>query len=189
MFGQRSLEKYNKFSAPRSEPTILHRTFLPEVDDIDKVRFDVRSSGKDAHLSSTMYLERTFTVQIQLPSMANEKYVLASGADHTRKYRAVDHQYNTVGLKFMRSPGFALQNNASDFFFQCDAGTINSDPRFLQNYTKLYKDDLKQFIRGSGKSFSNHNDKVQRTQQLNVTTNNDTKVYMQYCNRPLVSIQ
>ena len=71
-------------------------------------------------------------------------------------------------LQWIRSPGFVLQNNASQMFFNCNAGSVNSDPKFIESYAKLYEKPLKQFIRGSGKSFSNHNDAVIRTGSLNV---------------------
>ena len=185
MFGQRRVTKYQKFDGgPAPEPQIFHQTVEPEEDTIERVRFDMRSSGKNAHLSSTMYLERKFRIQVQLPSVMNERYALAHTADTTRKYRAVDWEYNANKMKFIRAPGFALQNQASDFYFSCNAGTVNSDPRFLQNYAKLYKKELKQFVRGSGKSFSNHNDKIWRGYELNTkndTNNNYRNEYM-YCN-------
>ena len=184
MFGQRRVTNYDKHVGPAPEPVILHQTIEPEEDTLERVRFDMRSSGKNAHLSSTMYLERTFRVQIQLPSKVNEKYALAQDADHTRKYRGVDYTYNAKKMKYIRMPGFVLQNQASDFYFSCNAGTVNSDPRFLQNYTKLYEKDLKQFIRGSGKSFSNHNDNIRRGYDYN-TYNADSEKYIntyQYCN-------
>ncbi len=184
MFGQRRVTNYEKFSGPKPEPRILHQTIEPEEDTLERVRFDMKSSGKNAHLSSTMYLERTFKVQVQLPSMINEKYALALEADHTRKYRAVDFEHNADKMEWIRMPGFVLQNQASDFYFSCNAGTVNSDPRFLQNYTKLYEKDLKQFIRSSGKSFSNHNDRVTRGYSLNTMNQNNRKyinTYM-YCN-------
>ena len=159
MYGERQLKEYRKFEGPRPEPRILHQTFSPYEDSAQCTKFDVRSSGMNAHMSTTMFLERKYTVQLQLPSIVEERYVLDSMADHTRKYRPIT---NTLDLAFLRKPGFLLQNNAKNIYFDCNAGTVQCDPRFLQAYTKLYEKELKQFIRASGRSFANHTDNTHR---------------------------
>ena len=168
MFGQREFKSYEKFEGVRPEPRILHQTFTPQSESHDHVSFKVKSSGKNAHMSSTMYIERKFRLQPELPSLMPESSVLAANADHTRQYRPIDLDISKNTLKYVRSPGFVLQNNASNMIFNCNAGSVASDPKFLESYARLYEKPLKQFIRGSGKSFSNHNDAVIRTAEMNV---------------------
>ena len=81
----RHAQTYVKYEPGASEPVILHQTVTPEIDELDRVRFDVRSSGKDAHLSSTMYLERKFRVQIQIPSKSRRKRASTIGGKPKRR--------------------------------------------------------------------------------------------------------
>ena len=159
---------YEKFEAAKPEPRILHQTLSATRDREDSVTFEVKPAGKESHMSSTIYLERKFTVVPELPSQIPEFSVLEHGEDHTRQYRPFDMSIDDhEGLAFLRAPGFVLQNNASQLIFNCNAGSVGCDPRFLESYSKLYAKDLSSFVRGSGGSFSNHNDTVVRRGNLN----------------------
>ena len=150
MYGQqRQLKSFNKFDGPKPEPRIMHQTFMPYEDSEVYTKFDVRSSGMNAHMSSTMFLERKYKVQIQQVSRVNEAYALAEDADHSRKYRPI-HIGDNNAANFIRKPGFLLQNNTKSINFDCNAGSVECDTRFLNAYSKLYQDKLNQYIRSSG---------------------------------------
>ena len=167
MFGTRIQTPYAKFEAPAPEPSHQHRTFKPERESLDEVRFDLRMPGNKSHMSTTMFLERKFTVQIQQVDLMREQYVLAADADHTRVYRPMN--LGKTKSRFMiSSPGLSLQNNASNIYFNFNGGSVAVDTEWLPVYASLYKKALTPFVRGSGRSFSNHNDYVLRSNELNV---------------------
>ena len=172
MYGHRQLKEFNKFEEIKPEPRIVHQTLDAYQDDSSYTKFDLRSSGMNAHMSSTMFLERRFTVQIQQVNRIPEEYALSEDSDHTRVYRPIDIDLNGDRTHFIRKPGFMLQENTKSINFDCNAGTMECDTRFLNAYSKLYKDKLKQYVRGSGRSFSNHKDDVRRGYGLNTVSNN-----------------
>ncbi len=81
MFGERVFNPYEKFEAVKPEPRILHQTLTATNDREDSVTFEVKSAGKESHMSSTIYLERKFTVVPELPSKIPEFSVLKHGED------------------------------------------------------------------------------------------------------------
>ena len=184
MYGQqRQLKSFNKFEPQKPEPRIMHQTFKPYQDTDVCTKFDVRSSGMNAHMASTMFLERKYKVQIQQVSPVEEQYALREDADHTRQYRPINLHHNGNGTCFIRKPGFLLQNNTKAISFDCNAGSVECDTRFLNAYSKLYQNNLKQYIRASGKSFSNHKDNTERGYALNTIngiqwSSNNSYVYV-----------
>ena len=140
MFGTRNLKQYNKFEGPPAETSIIHHHFTPESESIDRLEFDVKTMGRHCHMSTTMYLERKLRVQVQLPDIIPESAVLSANADHTRQYRS--HSAANGAAKFMLRPGFLLQENAENTYFNFNGGSVAVDSKWLGPYAKLYKKDL-----------------------------------------------
>ena len=155
----RDLKTYSKQENIDGAPSVIHTTFEPTHDDLDRVEFDIKSIGHTAHMSSTIYLERVFRLQTQRV-MIPESAVLATNRvnePHLRQFG--DGNYTIYSVL----PGFTLQQNASDVYYNFNGGSVRLDANWIAPYAKLYAKDLEQFIRNSGRRFSNHKDSQLRS--------------------------
>ena len=134
-------------------PSVIHQTFSPEQDTLEKLVFDIKMAGAMAHMSTTMYIEREFEVQTELPHTAEEEFTIN---DQQRMWRP----YNTTTAKFTVNPGFVLQENMDKAFFRFNGGSVTLDPEWIASYRNLYKKELEPYLRGSGRRFANHNDDI-----------------------------
>ena len=174
----RELREYKKHIAAEHPTSVIHTTFEPISEKNDYVEFDIKSAGLTGHMSSVMYLEREFTFVLKNVSVADEQFVLPSTYEHERLYRPLDES-RIVDLAFAVKPGFRLQENIKKMHFTFNGGGASFDTEWLAPYCKLYAEKLKQFVRGSGRTFSNKLDFVLRRNQLNVL--NSDAAYI-YCN-------
>ena len=148
----RRIANFKKYEGrQQAPPSVIHQTFLPEKDTLDHLVFDLKMAGAQCHMSTTMYLEREFEVQTQIPYGAEEEFTII---DQERKWR----DYDTTTAKFTVKPGFVLQENTDKAFFRFNGGSVTLDPEWVGSYRNLYKKDLEPYIRGSGRRFANHND-------------------------------
>ena len=174
----RELQEYQKHEAPTHPTSVIHTTFEPVSEKNDYVEFDIKSAGLTSHMSSVMYLEREFTYVIKNVSTADEQFVLSSIYEHERLYRPLDDSRITKDLAFVVKPGFRIQENVKKMHFTFNGGGASFDTEWLTPYCKLYAEKLKQFVRGSGRTFSNHKDHVIRQNLLNF----DGDGRLMYCN-------
>jgi len=159
MFGSRELKQYKDTEVPGPEPCVIHKTFLPVTETEERVRFDVRSIGRAAHMSSTVSLIRTVKGYVAAPSEVAERFTLKAGL-HERKFYGVSTS-NLNGA--LRMPGFALQENLERVNFRFNAGDCVTGTKWLAPYAKLYRKSMTPFVRNSGGSISNQNDQIHRS--------------------------
>ena len=172
----RELREYKKPAAPENPKSVIHTTFEPTTERDDFVEFDIKSAGLTGHMSSVMYLEREINFYVAQVSRANEMFVLSTNDSHRRLYRPLDKS-QSFGLAFAVKPGFTLQENIKKMHFTFNGGSSSFDTQWLAPYSKLYEKELKSFVRGSGHSFSNHQDRVLRGLGLNVLNSLHKTVY------------
>jgi len=158
MFGERKLSQYKETKVPAPEPSYIHKTFTPKEETKDNVRFDIRSVGKVAHMSSTIFLERKIQGKIVMPSRVPERFTMKDAYGPRKQHGIASH----AEVQFLRKPGFVLQENMKRLNFSFNAGDVHSETEWLAPYCKLYPQSLKPFVRNSGKSFSNQNDQIHR---------------------------
>ena len=142
MIGKRELKSYVRSELPKPEPHYLHQTFSPITDTVSCVEFDMRFASKNAHMSTTMFLERTFKIEPRT----------------THPYqRYWNNEESTViasrTARFAVKPGFLLQQNCENFFMNYNSSSDrNMNPNiWLRPYSQLYKDQLENLCRGSGR--------------------------------------
>ena len=156
----RQISNYKKHQASDMHPpSVIHQTFDPELDTLENVRFDIKMAGSTCHMSTTMYLEREFEIQTQLPHSPAEEFTINLP---DRKWR----DYDTTTAKFTVKPGFVLQENAERAFFRFNAGSVTLDSDWIGSYRNLYKKELMPYIRGSGRRFANHNDDISHMRSM-----------------------
>ena len=170
----RHFEKFEQTSP--AETAIIHQTFTPIKESTDAVEFDVRMPGRASHMSTTMYLERTFNVRLMQGTPVGDIFlrphtILMDEANKTR--RALPSNTST---RIAVMPGFVMQNNLDMANFNFNGGTVQVDSKWLNPYAKLYKKDLTPFIRTSGRQFSNHFDQVRRRDHLNFVPNTNSNI-------------
>ena len=188
MFGSRELKQYKDTEVPGPEPCVIHKTFLPVTETEERVRFDVRSIGRAAHMSSTVSLIRTVKGHLAEPSVVPERFTLKAGLGrHERKFYGVAVNDLNGAL---RMPGFTLQENLEKVNFSFNAGDCVTGTKWVAPYAKLYRKSMTPFVRNSGGSISNQNDQIHRdgwymTHDAHVTVNGEEKYLtgnITYCN-------
>ena len=117
MFSTRKLKEYKDFKAIEPEPIYIHKTFTPVMDEKERVIFDVRSVGPMTHMSSTMFLERRLKGRIVMPSQTPERYTIDGFED--RLFHGVA---SSDDCRFMRKPGFILQENIEQMNMSFNGG-------------------------------------------------------------------
>ena len=61
MIGKREVKDYRRSHLPVPERKHLHVSVEPDIDTIDEVQFNIKFASNNAHLSSTVFLERNYT--------------------------------------------------------------------------------------------------------------------------------
>lgn len=160
MFGSRVLKQYKDTEVPGPEPCIIHKTFEPISETEERVRFDVRSVGRAAHMSSTVSLIRTVKGHLAQHSFVPERFTMKAGdGRHERKFYGVSVDIENRAL---RMPGFTLQGNLERVNFSFNAGDCTTGTKWVAPYAKLYRKSMTPFVRNSGGSISNQNDQIHR---------------------------
>ena len=180
MFGTRKLTPFSDTKLENPEPILIHKTFDPQDETDDRVRFDIRSIAGATHMSSTMFIERRVRAKVSMPSTVAEKYTIGDGYVNsaTRVMHGVSGDDHAT---FIRKPGFVIQENMKRMNFSFNGGDVHSDTEWLAPYAKLYEKSFKPFIRSSGRTFANQNDRVVRknarmSDQLDIYRNQDQSI-------------
>ena len=112
MIGHRVLSDYKRSEMPAPAPAHLHKTIDADIDTLGKCEFEVRSNSAQAHMSSTVFLERTYTCQQQVFNLDAEYYY----DDNESRRVPVD-----TDMTFQVTPGFALHEQMTNFNVQFKA--------------------------------------------------------------------
>ena len=155
------MERFEKVTPQPGPVSVIHQAYEPDIDKLDHVSFDIKMAGVTANMSTRIVLEREFTVQVQRGTEDEFLYKTNSAQFH------VNRPCKVTNTHFAVLPGFVLQQNMDKAFLNFNGGSTVLDTKWLSNYSRLYPQSLKSHIRGSGRSFSNHNDKVERELYLN----------------------
>ena len=148
MLGHRKLTEYKRTNLPQPDTKHFHKTFTPQTDTLDTLSFDIRFAGKNAHMSSTMFVERTLNFESRIDNAFAEYY------DEDLASVPIPNNATTVTCL----PGFLLQGNCKSFMmnYNSSCDLIKNPDVWLHPYSNLYRDDLENLIRGSGRNFSDH---------------------------------
>lgn len=148
MIGRREFSDYKPQHLPAPDRNHFHKTFTPESEDIGHVKFDFRFAGRGCHVSSTMFLERQFTLEPRYTNEYNKYYGRPELVDD------VPNEFAFYYTKYCVKPGFLLQKNCTNFVMNYNSTTDETKNAniWLDPYCRLYKDKLKNLIRGSGRT-------------------------------------
>ena len=143
MIGKRELKSFSRSHLPNPEAQYFHKTFTPKIDTVACLEFDMRFASKSSHLSTTMFLERTFTVEPKVKNPYNRYW----------GYEETEDTATAGDVKYAVKPGFLLQQNCENFFMNYNSSSDkNMNPNiWLRPYSKLYADQLENLCRGSGR--------------------------------------
>ena len=162
MSGEREIKEWSEKFLPDPEAKYLHKTFEPKTDTTSQVSFDVRFAGVGAHMSSTLFLERQFEVTAVYDN-PNNRY---TEDDDT----VIAHEGSSKKTEWaIRSPGLCLQNNCTKFIANYNSTTdeVRNPNIWMPEYTRLYREDLKNLVIHSGRAFENRDPVQNRANVLN----------------------
>ena len=155
MIGKREVKDYQRKTLPKPEQYHYHQTITPDLDTLNDVAFDIKFAGNNAHMSSTVFLERKFTFTMKHTDPNTYYYNNGKLELHKQGYA---NPYLTLATR----PGFVLQNACTNMTLQYNSthDTDSNISTWLSPYEQLYKYSLKNLIRHSGRAFLNKRNMV-----------------------------
>ena len=144
------------------DPSVLPKDNIERVyleheakeDALEYTKFDIKPPA-DCHTSTVAYLERTYEVSLEYYDTRFGIYAPLSPTVTMADGGAV-MQGGDMDLE-INSPGFTLQNTCKEVTVNFGTTTITDKPSlWVPQYTHLYPQCLKRFVRNSGREFALH---------------------------------